>query len=330
MPVRRKLLVTDLDVKDRFPQLSRYADVFATDELDEDSLDSLLPTVDSLLVTGLWPKSLRSERMVHMKSLRFVQLQLAGANHVPFRDISREVVVCSNAGGYSLGVAEFAWGLLLAAAKRVVSFDANLRADGFSQEFRWRTAKEVAILKGKTLAIVGYGGIGRTVASIGRAFGMKVCAFARHPKVDRDTKVYRGKQGLLRLLRVADVVVVAIPLTNRTKRLIGARELAVMKPNAIMVNVARAEILDENELYRHLVRNPAFVYATDVWPMVGGSESYSSSVPFLKLPNFIGTPHVSGPSELSTGEPMRLAVENLLRHFRGEAPSNVVDRSEYT
>jgi phosphoglycerate dehydrogenase-like enzyme len=103
-----------------------------------------------------------------------------------------------------------------------------------------------------------------------------------------------------------------------------------MKPNAVLVNVARAEIVDEAAIYKHLRENPSFTYATDVWNLVDGAESYSAGVPLLKLDNFIGTPHVSCPSASASGEPMRLAIENLLRYLRGEQPKNVVDRSEYT
>jgi D-3-phosphoglycerate dehydrogenase len=93
--------------------------------------------------------------------------------------------------------------------------------------------------------------------------------------------------------------------------------------------VARAEIVDEEALYRHLLKRPQFTYATDVWQIKRGMETYSSKFPFLKLPNFIGTPHVAGGSSALTGEPGRNAAENVLRFLKGEKPQNVVDHSEY-
>jgi len=102
-----------------------------------------------------------------------------------------------------------------------------------------------------------------------------------------------------------------------------------MKRDAILVNVARAEIVDEEALYQHLVKYPGFTYATDVWRLERGKETYSSRFPLLKLSNFIGTPHVAGGSSALTGEPGKAAVENLNRYLKGESPQNVVDPSEY-
>ncbi|HUI86039.1 MAG TPA: 2-hydroxyacid dehydrogenase [Nitrososphaerales archaeon] len=311
------------------PALEGLAEVHLLESLSPEQLESLAPSVDCLLVAGLWPERLGRDALSRLNRLRFIQLRLAGANHVPVKLIPEGVVICSNAGGFSQGVAEYAWGLLLAAAKRVVVFDANLKAGKFSREFRARVGAEVLLLKGKTLGVIGYGGIGRSVASIGRAFGMEVNAFSRHPEADAGAVIFQGREGLLHVLRTSDAVVLSIPLTNKTAGLIGASELGVMRPGAILVNVAREEIVDEPALYTHLKTNPGFTYATDVWRLVDGAESFSSSVPLLSLDNFVGTPHVSGPSESPTGEPMRLAVENLLRYLRGETPKNVVDRSEY-
>ena len=110
-----------------------------------------------------------------------------------------------------------------------------------------------------------------------------------------------GGEGLLRVLRKSDAVVIALPLSKLTVGLIGAPELAAMKRDAILVNVARAELVDEEALYEHLSKNEWFTYATDVWQIKRGRETYASKFPLLKLPNFIGTPHVAGGSAASSG-----------------------------
>jgi phosphoglycerate dehydrogenase-like enzyme len=102
-----------------------------------------------------------------------------------------------------------------------------------------------------------------------------------------------------------------------------------MRRDGILVNIARGEIVNQAALFEHLVNNPDFVYATDVWWTENGKESFSPRFPFLRLGNFIGTPHVSGPSAFVTRIPAEHAIENLLRFLRGDAPENVVDRSEY-
>ena len=323
------LLVTSSPVRGRFEGLAPYAKVYWLDDLDEEELDRLLPSVDCMLVQAWWPDSLTPERISRMVRLRFIQSGMAGVNHIPFKHLGKRVMVSSNAGGFSTGVAEFALALMLAAAKRVVKLDLALRTGEFDPS-KWADLfKEVVILRGRTLGILGYGGIGRSVGSMGTALGMNVIAFSRHPSPDGDVQVSHGGEGLLRVLRRSDAVVIALPLSKLTVGLIGAAELGAMKRDAILVNVARAEIVDEEALYEHLSKNEGFTYATDVWQIKRGMETYASKFPLVKLPNFIGTPHVAGGSAASTGDPGKAAAENLLRYLRGEAPQNVVDPSEY-
>ncbi len=325
---RPNLLVTGPRVKGRFSSLSRYARVHWLDELSEKELDTLLPSIDCMLLQSWWPDALGRERVARMARLRFIQSGWAGVNHIPFEYLSERVVVSSNAGGFSVGVAEHAMALLLAGAKRVVRLDGALRTGRF-ETLGWdRLVGEVALLDGKTLGVLGYGGIGQAAGSMAKAFGMDVIAFSRHPS-GTSVPIFQGREGLLEVLRRSDAVVIALPLSKLTTGLIGRAELDEMKSDAVLVNVARAEIVDERAIYEHLVSNPGFTYATDVWRLQRGKETYASEFPFLKLPNFIGTPHVAGGSTAKTGDPGRRAMENLLRFLKKEAPRNVVERSEY-
>ena len=158
---------------------------------------------------------------------------------------------------------------------------------------------------------------------------MNVIAFSRHPSPEGGCRCSM-ERGLLRVLRRSDVVVIALPLSKLTLGLLGPPQLAAMKRRRDLVNVARAEIVDEEALYRHLVKCREFTYATDVWQIKRGKETYSSKFPFVKLPNFIGTPHVAGGSAVADrGARARWRRENLMRYLRREAPQNVVDPSEY-
>jgi len=329
MSEKPNLLVSSSAVIGRFGNLLPSAKVYLLDELDEDELDRLLPSIDCILVQTWWPDSLTPERISRMTRLRFIQSGMAGVNHIPFKHLGKRVMVSSNAGGFSAGVAEFAFALMLAAAKRVVKLDYALRTEEFDPADWGHLSREVVVLKGRTLGVLGYGGIGTAVGSLGRALGMNVIAFSRHPGKVAGVQIFHGGDGLLRVLRRADAVVIALPLSKLTVGLIGSAELAAMKADAVLVNVARAEIVDEEALYRHLVKFPQFTYATDVWQIKRGKETYASKFPFLKLNNFIGTPHVAGGSSVLTGEPGKAAVENLMLFLRGEVPRNVVDPSEY-
>ena len=322
------LIATDVVGPDSIQALTRYAKIFNLATLDEKSLLDLLPFVDALLVFS-WPRFLTRENLRKMSNLRFIQSILAGVNHIPFAQLDKKVRVSSNAGAYSDEVAEYAWSLLLSAAKRIVDFHNSIKVGQWSLR-RTLDGKEVMILEKKTLGILGYGGIGSRVAKVGKGFEMSIQAFTRTPIKENGVKSFQGEKGLLRVLSESDAVVISLPLTNSTHKILSGRQLAMMKKNAILVNVARGELVDEEALYGHLKMNPDFQYATDVWWYRDGKESLQTSHPFFDLPNFVGTPHVSGPSGLATGKPVRLAVENVVRFSRGLRPRNVADPAEYS
>jgi phosphoglycerate dehydrogenase-like enzyme len=290
-------------------------------------LEELLPSVDTLLVFS-WPSFLTPENLSKMHNLHFIQSILAGVNHIPFAQLDEKVIVSSNAGAYSDEVAEYAWSLLLSAAKRIVDFHNAVKMEQWTLR-RTLGGKEVTILMGKKLGILGYGGIGSAVARIAMGFGMEIYAYSRKPIRGTRVRSFQGDKGLLTVLGESDAVIVSLPLTKLTNKIVGPDKLATMKKDAMLVNIARGELVDETALYDHLKANPDFRYATDVWWYREGKESLKTTYPFFDLPNFIGTPHVSGPSGLATGKPVKFAVENVIRFLRGLKPRTIVDPSEY-
>ncbi len=321
------LITTDVVDQGSIQALSKYARVFSSIGMDETSLIQLLQSIEILLVFS-WPSFLNPENLVKMSNLRFIQSILAGVNHIPFAQLNRKVVVCSNAGAYSDEVAEYAWSLLLSAAKRIVDFHNAVKTEQWTLR-RTLGGKEVTILMGTTLGILGYGGIGSAVARIGKGFGMRIFAFSRKPVREKGVRSFQGDKGLLRVLAESDAIILSLPLTKSTTKIIRADKLAMMKKDAILVNIARGELVDETALYEHLKSNPDFRYATDVWWYREGRESLKTTHPFFELSNFIGTPHVSGPSGLATGKPGKFAVENAIRFVRGLKPKNIVKPAEY-
>ncbi len=328
MPKRNLLVTTDLLDKARVKLLSRYANVFLASELGENELLERLPSIDAMMIFS-WPSFLTRVNVGKMSRLRFIQSILAGVNHLPFSNLDKRVVVSSNAGAYSDEVAEHAWGLLLSAAKRVVEQYTQIREGRGVLIRHGDAAKGVYILKGETLGILGYGGIGASVARIANAFGMRVYAFSRRRRSARGVTLLLGRRGLDDVLRKSDAIVIALPLSKFTARIIDRDKLSRMKKNMVLVNIGRGELVDEKALFQHMKANPGFRYATDVWWFKEGKESLATNFPFISLPNFVGTPHVSGPSGLATGRPIKLAVENTLRFLRNITPNNVVDPSEY-
>jgi len=126
------------------------------------------------------------------------------------------------------------------------------------------------------------------------------------------------------------VLVIALPLTRSTRGLIGARELALMKPAAILVNVGRAAIVEERALYEHLRDHPDFCAGLDAWwHEPGPGSAFSTEYPFFDLPNMIGSPHNSGVTDGALQVGARMAAENVRRFLCGETVTGVVRREDY-
>ena len=322
------LITTDVVDEKSIKTLAKYSKVYKLADLAEDRLDEILPSIDCLLVFS-WPIQLTIERLERMTDLRFIQSVLAGVNHIPFASLGKSVIVSSNAGAYSEEVAEYAWALLLSAAKRVVELHVSLREQKWTMRRTLDEGSEITVMRGKVLGVLGFGGIGHAVGTIAKGFGMQVYAFSRKKSASRGARVFTGQGGLTDLLKRSDAVVLALPLTSQTARIINVERLSEMKRDGILVNVARGELVEEKAMYDHLAVNPNFRYATDVWWYRENRESLKTDYPFLSLPNFIGTPHVSGPSGLATGRPVRLASENTVRFLKGLRPRNIVNPEDY-
>src|SRR2546425_418463 len=208
--------MSDLVGSSEVRRLRKFANVYRSSELDEKTLADRLRQTDALLISS-WPEFLTDETLRSMKRLRFIQGILVGVDHIPFQALARKVVVSSNAGAYSLEVGEHAFGLLLSAAKRVVdTHNSVARGKTDFKEFRG-TADDILVLRGKTLGVIGYGGIGAVVAGRVRALGMKVLDVTRSRRSAsaswRAVKMVRGRGALPSLLAGSDAVVLALPLT---------------------------------------------------------------------------------------------------------------------
>lgn len=255
--------------------------------------------------------------------LALVQATLAGVDHLPFERIPATVQICGNAGAYSTALAEHAFALLLAAAKRVVSHATNVRSQRFDQDVPGKQ------LLGSTLGVIGLGGIGKEVARLGRAFGMRVVGITRRGSSDFPADFVGGPGDLEKVLEGSDFAVIAVPHTKETHHLIAARQLERMKRDAVLVNVARGDIVKEDDLYAHLRSVPTFVAASDVWWRYPKGAGFPYSLPFQDLPNFFGTPHVAWNVPPQRTEALTAAVDNVLAWLEGRPPRNVVNPADY-
>jgi phosphoglycerate dehydrogenase-like enzyme len=268
-------------------------------------------------------KDLRPGEAQHIHSARLIQFVTAGIDFVPLNALPAGIPVASNGGAYSEPMAEHGLAMTLAAAKRLLIEHTALARGEFNQHTRNR------MLAGKICGILGFGGIGVATARLLRAMGMQIHAINRRGQSDEPTDWIGPVSDLDQLLATSDVLIVSTPLTPATKDLIGARELGLMKPDAILVNLARGEIIQEAPLFAHLQAHPNFFACIDAWwiePIRHGA--FRMDHPFLTLPNVIGSPHNSAsvPGVTETG--LRRAVANIRRVLGGETPRYVLGPDE--
>lgn len=295
-------------------------DVVLASEAD---IASRLADVD-VLVTLAFTR----EMGVAAKRLKLVQVPGAGLDRIE-RSALPPGVALANAYGHETGIAEYVIGAMLACTREFCRLDASLRRGVW--ESSWAVSAPPPPwpeLAGKTLGILGYGRIGQCVAHRARAFDMDVWAVRREPgrSAGDELTFLGGPEALDSLLRAADYLVVSLPLTGETRGLLGESRLRLMKPTAIVVNVGRAEIFDEDALYRALAGGTIGGAALDVWyryPTDPGA-TLPARQPFHTLPNVLMTPHVSGWTEGMLTARSRLIAENVGRVARGAAPVNAI------
>jgi phosphoglycerate dehydrogenase-like enzyme len=216
-------------------------------------------------------------------------------------------------------VADHTLGTVIMLARDLAS---QVRAQSRKEWKRYETeSPKRQILRGKTMGILGYGAIGRSVALRAKAFGMRVVAMKRTVDRDRDEldAVYSSDE-LTTLLSQSDVVVVALPLTDETRGLIGREELASMKSSAHFVNIARGSVVDERALIDALESGTIAGAALDVFEQ----EPLASDSPLWTMENVIVTPHSSGAFMGFGDASATLFIDNLGRWTRGEELVNIV------
>jgi phosphoglycerate dehydrogenase-like enzyme len=257
-----------------------------------------------------WP----AEALRALPKLRMVTVCGIGTDAFDLA-VARElgIVVCNIPGKTAPIVAEHAFGLMLAAAKRAHFQTAELKAG------RW-TRLDNVYLRGKTLGVVGAGPIGAAMAALARAIGMAVVAWTFHPTPERAAALGVRFVALDELLRVCDVVSLHLPLTPETRALLGARELSLMKPGAILVNTARGAVVDSAALVAALKAGHLGGAALDVFEQ----EPLPADHPILACLQVVLTPHNAD----QTPEGMDLlnagVVDNVIAFLEGR-PQNVVN-----
>jgi phosphoglycerate dehydrogenase-like enzyme len=289
--------------------------------------DSELNQVEIMLVDIL-PDSgkmwLGAEKLARMPRLKFIQSLRAGVDAIDFEQIPSNVKICGNIGAYSDPIAEHAMGMILYLAKDLGGRNSKLKI-GIMEH------RSSLFLRGKTIGVVGAGGIGQAVARIARCFGMKTIGVNTSGKPVPNFDQTVGMRNLGRVLKASDVIVLSLPLTTKSFQLIDRSKLQLMKKNCILVNLGRGYVIDEEALYNHLVQNPEFRCGLDVWwHYPKANDKFSQRFSFLELPNFLGTPHISGNVAEEPEVALDFAVDNIVRFVKRKPLKGVVNREDYS
>jgi len=261
---------------------------------------------------------LRAAALEQLPDLKMVAIAATGTDNVDLEACRARGIVVSNIRDYSVvSVPEHAFTLILALRRNLRAYMADVEAGRWEQSSRFCLLDHpIGDLAGSRLGVVGYGALGRKVAQLGRAFGMEVAASTRSPIADDDVL----RLPLDELLATSSVVSLHLPLNPDTRHLLGARELGLMQPGAILINTARGGLVDEAAL--------AAVLQTGA--ISAGFDVLSKEPPLpdnpllrLRLPNFILTPHVAWASGGAMQTLADMLVDNIAAFIAGR-PRNVV------
>lgn len=250
--------------------------------------------------------------------LKWIQLTSAGVDRFLNPELIKSNIVLNNVSGiHSTSIGEFVMEMMLMFVKRAP------QCFEMKQKREWQRFN-AAVLRGKTVGIVGLGNIGREVARLCKAFGMKVVATRRtagqHSARNVDT-LYLSSE-LPKLLADSDFVVLSLPLTPETNKLIGTKELHMMKPTAYLINIGRGPIIDEPALIKALEDEVIAGAGLDVFT----TEPLPKDSRLWELPNVIYSPHVSGGMEDYTARATEVFCQNLKRYIEGKKFLNTVNK----
>jgi glyoxylate reductase len=286
------------------------------EELPEAELTRRLRDADAVIPMGAHRVS--AGAIGAAPRLRVIAVAAVGYNLIDVGAATqRGIAVTNTPGVLTETTADLAWALMLAAARRVVECDRFVRAG------RWKGVTWSLMLgddvHGRTLGIVGFGRIGKAIARRGQGFAMRVLYHCRRPDPEADAlgAAYRAKADLL---READFLVLSVPLTPETRGLVGKAELALVKPTAILINVARGPVVDEAALVDALRERRLAAAGLDVF-----EEEPRVHPGLLELDQVVLTPHIGSASRATRLAMATRAAENCLAALRGERPPNLVN-----
>lgn len=267
-------------------------------------------------------KTIICEKIINnCPNLKYIGVLATGYNVVDLQAAKKAGIMVTNIPGYSTpSVSQFVFALLLEACSRVQEHNESVHAGDWIKcpDFTYWKYPLVE-LDGKTLGIFGFGSIGKSVAKIADAFGMKVICYTRTPsKIPSDS--YVKSVSFDELLSESDVITLHSPLTEETKNLINTNTINKMKDGVIVINTARGPLVNEQDMTKALEERKIACYCSDVI----SAEPMEEDNPLYKAPNCIITPHIAWATKEARTRLMEIATNNI-SSFIQDNPINVVN-----
>jgi phosphoglycerate dehydrogenase-like enzyme len=304
--------------------LDDISDILYVPELKAHQRKQALGKADVILSKSFAETEIRLQEIPGLKRSRLIQLIFAGADKIPFAVIPEAISVASNAGAFANPLAEHVLAMTLCLAKSIIPRHFQLGQGNFDQTVY---NKE---LRGGICGIIGMGGNGVAIARLMKAVGMEVHGINRSATSSFPLDYMGSPADMDAVLRRSDVVVLTVPLTRQTLHLIGRHELQIMKPDGILINVARGNVVNQPALYTHLKTTPSFGAGIDTWWSEPGDPSgFKLDYPFFDLPNLLGSPHNADDVPGAMTAATKTAAQNIRRFLEGKTIRGRVNRADY-
>ena len=320
LPVDRQYITDGLAaiVGDQF-------ELVAPEQYDEDGICSVAADADVLLGPYVTPKILQTAT-----KLKLIQVPWTGMDTFDFKAMQGSGITVCNSHSNAAAVAELGFAIILDLLKKVSYHDRKMRRGD------WNRGQSPLSLKSKmlsqqTICILGYGSIGARLGEMLQAFGVRVLAVCNHKRQSENNVEFYMAADKMEAVKKADVVVIALPLTDATRGLVNTEFISRMREGSMLVNLSRAAIVDEDALYTALTEGRVGGYGSDVWwnaPKRGESESYvSAKHRFEELEQIVLSPHRAGFCEGALPH-LDDVIVNLSRLIQGKELMNQVKIEE--
>ncbi|ENN96738.1 D-3-phosphoglycerate dehydrogenase [Methanocaldococcus villosus KIN24-T80] len=310
-----KILITDPIHEEAIKILKELGEVEIATDLSKEELLNKIKDVNILIVrSGTY---VDREIIDAGKNLKIIARAGVGVDNIDVDYATEKGIIVVNApDASSISVAELTMGLILAAARNIPQANNSVKSG------KWERKKFKGIeLYGKILGVVGLGRIGQQVVKRAKAFGMEVIAYDPYiPKEVAENLGVKLLNDLNELCKMADIITLHVPLTPKTKHMIGEEQINLMKKNAIIVNCARGGLIDEKALYKALKEKRIKAAALDVFEKEPPKDN-----PLLKLDNLICTPHLGASTEEAQKAAGIIIAEQIKKILNGELAENVVN-----